>query len=430
MVLVFLALGAGVARADVTFTDNARMEFDIDEDGNPNDEGGLEELDLGWERFWRAPEGQRIFTFLDMVDVEVVVDVLPADQVGSGDSAGRVYGTAKIEERNEAGIPTRIRIKIRNERIHGIDNLADTIWHEFRHAEIWIQGDDHEHDELDDDESDLNEKFRADVQSVVASSTTLGTPETPHYDRITDRATGRALKSAAYIFGDILDDIRDSISFNQPTYSAEFIDLESYGAGKYGYADGDVTITFNESIVECGDRTEDYVVACAADGVQEMPAGEVGVFHMDLAGDVPLGGLDHSLIYSLVLDSDADSANDWVFNPPFDWDFFQGADRWYQLFYDHRDDSWHLTVTQLTATGQIPGSTEPSTVRAVVEDDTVTFFVSMSEFSSAAPTYRLTAFGHDGNFSESDRGGDVSGSNPTEPLTPIPPEVFEAAPQE
>ena len=47
------------------------------------------------------------------------------------------------------------------------------------------------------------------------------------------------------------------------------------------------------------------------------------------------------------------------------------------------------------------------------------FFISADEFSSPDPGYRLTAFGHDGFFSPSDRGGDVTGENPTEPLLRI-----------
>jgi hypothetical protein len=54
----------------------------------------------------------------------------------------------------------------------------------------------------------------------------------------------------------------------------------------------------------------------------------------------------------------------------------------------------------------------------------------MSEFPAAEPAFRLTAFGHDGRFSESDRGGDVSGVDPAEPPVPVVGEVTEARPQE
>ena len=60
-----------------------------------------------------------------------------------------------------------------------------------------------------------------------------------------------------------------------------------------------------------------------------------------------------------------------------------------------------------------------STVRVVIEGDAIVFFISAAEFPSSDPGYRLTAFGHDGLYSPSDRGGDVTGEDPTEPLLRI-----------
>ncbi len=431
-VLGLFMMGTLEARANVVFTDGAQKEFGIDADGMPTGSGsGV--VATGWEYFWGAPEGQRIFTYLEQSDVEVIVDVLPPDQVGSGESAGRVYGTEKVEERDPSGKPTKIRIKIRSERTGGAENLADTIWHEFRHAEIDFQGEHHEHDELDGEDSEPNERFRMDVERVkerIEAQQVDPDPPTPLYDSLRDRATGEELRTSAWLLGDILEDIRDSISFNQPALRATYIDLETYGAAKYGYDLSDVTVTFNESIVECGDESDYHIVVCSEAGVLDMPAGDVGLFVMELAGDIPLAGGEHSLIYSVVLDSDRDPANDWVFMPPFDWDFFQGTDRWYQLIYDHISDEWSLTVTQLTANGEIPEVVEASTVRAVVEGDVVAVFISMEEFAADDPAFRFSAFGHDGFFTESTRGGDVSGSDPTEPPIPIGAEVFEASPQE
>lgn len=36
-------------------------------------------------------------------------------------------------------------------------------------------------------------------------------------------------------------------------------------------------------------------------------------------------------IYSAVFNSGGDPANDFQWNPPYDWDFFQRTDRWYQV---------------------------------------------------------------------------------------------------
>ena len=164
------------------------------------------------------------------------------------------------------------------------------------------------------------------------------------------------------------------------------------------------------------DSVEDAMCVCA-DGVLDMPPGGVVVAALIVAEPIPLESPDRSLIYSAVFDSDGDPANDWVFNDPFDWDYFQGADRWYQLAYSHTAGTWTLTVTQLDAGGAITGSIEPSTVRAVIEGDTIVFFISETEFAVDRPGYRLTTFGHDGAFSQDDRGGDVSGDLPSDPLT-------------
>jgi hypothetical protein len=240
-------------------------------------------------------------------------------------------------------------------------------------------------------------------------------------------ATGDEFRASAWLLGDILEDIRDSISFNEPQFTDGYIDLEWYGVQKYGYGQIEVDLTFNESIVECGDDTGDRIVVCA-DTVLPMTAGEVLVAAIIVDEPIPLRSADRSLIYSAVFDSDGDPANDWRYVEPFDWDYFQGADRWYQLIYDHGAGEWFVTVTQLTADGSIPPATEPSSVRVVVEGDTVVFFVSMEEFVSATPGYRLSAFGHDGFFSETDRGGDVSGDRPDEPLPVVSDAALPAAP--
>ncbi len=56
--------------------------------------------------------------------------------------------------------------------------------------------------------------------------------------------------------------------------------------------------------------------------------------------------------------------------------------------------------------------------------DIITFFIPAVEFSTNQLTYRMTAFGHDGSFSPEASCGDVSGANPTEPLTPVSGEII------
>ena len=145
--------------------------------------------------------------------------------------------------------------------------------------------------------------------------------------------------------------------------------------------------------------------------------GAMWVGTMVLGTDVPDNDPDHSLIYSLVFDSDNDPANDWIPVDPFVWDYFQATDRWYQLIWNHLTRTWTVTVTQVDASQtQVD---VPSAVRVVIVQNAVTFFIPVTELPSATPAYRFSAFAHDGSFSRTDRGGDVSGVDPT-----VPPQMF------
>ncbi len=424
IVAALLALG-GIAAATVTFTENAQSEFKVDAEGNPVGEGDTLMSDA-WRLFMGSLEGQRIFRWAMESPAEITIDVLPEDQVGGGDA----YGTARVVARGDDGRPSEMLLKIRNENVISSSTVADTIWHEFRHAEIFYFGnDEHDHDALDGDADRLNDIFKADVaRQIRIRSTTTTTvdpnPPTPHYDRITKRSRhDEEMRRAAIIFGDALNDIRDSIQFNDATFTEGYIDLELYGTYKLGYTIQGVTEVYNESALECGDRQPDLIVVCSVDGVLDMAPGEVLVGVMITREEIPIQG-DVSLIYSLVADSDRDPADDWVAVPPFDWDLFQHTDRWYQLIYDHSTDAWFVTVTQLNADGSNPGRGMESSVRAVVAGDTVAFFVSMTEFRHAQPGVRLTAFGHDGFFSESFRGSDLNQVDPTLPPEPVGAEVY------
>jgi hypothetical protein len=219
---------------------------------------------------------------------------------------------------------------------------------------------------------------------------------------------------AGYFFDDAIGDWLDSISGRTPTYTSPVIDLRYHVDTRYGFDLNGVNEAYNESIFECGVTAYGRTTVCAAD-VQPMPAGEVLVFAMLFVEEVPQASAGRSFIYSAVFDSDGDPANDWQFFAPYDFDLFQGADRWYQLIWDHNAQVWSLDVSQVDTSRNV-GSYTGSAARVVVQGDTIVFFIPASEFELELPPYRLTSFGHDGAYSESDRGADVTGVDPTEPL--------------
>jgi hypothetical protein len=230
------------------------------------------------------------------------------------------------------------------------------------------------------------------------------------------------------IHDDLLD-ILDSISGRTPSYQGPPVDIQYSLAGRGRFMRAGILKAWGNTIYECGANDGVRVVVCPSD-VQPMPeaGGDVWLFAMSVDGEVPLASPDRSFIYSAVFDSDGEAANDWQFYPPYDFDLFRDTDRWYQLIWSHQSQQWSLTVTQIDANQN--QTSFSSAVRAVIQGDTIVFFIPASEFALEQPPYRLTAFGHDGFFSENDRGADVTGADPTEPLIVPSGNIFIAMPED
>ena len=137
-----LLIGSDPAQADISFTETAQEEFGVSADGEtvPDPEGTVRTLREGWERFVQTEEGMRIWDRLDaMPDLEITIDTAAPAELGEGDLQGKVLGTAQVVERDDDGNPTEILIRIRNLSVLG---AGDTLYHELRHAEIWVDNPD------------------------------------------------------------------------------------------------------------------------------------------------------------------------------------------------------------------------------------------------------------------------------------------------
>jgi hypothetical protein len=273
------------------------------------------------------------------------------------------------------------------------------------------------------------ERAREDAERRTQAPVVIGPEDTPNYTRIMQEAgQAESLAALAKRLGyaipdpDDVNDYLDSIKAREATLTGDEIDIEFTSVYTLQYTVVGVDLKFNESVFECGTFENGRRVVCPAD-VQDMPPGGVITLGMIMVGEIPPDNPDRHYIYAAVFDSDADPANNWQFVPPFDWDLFQGTDRWYQLIWNAARGVWSIEVTQLDAGGR--GTPAPSSVRVVIEGDTIVFFISAVEFAAAKPGYRLTAFGHDGFFSPDQRGADVSGADPTEPLMLVPAEAIE-----
>ncbi len=216
--------------------------------------------------------------------------------------------------------------------------------------------------------------------------------------------------------GDLIGDLVDSVSVNAVLAARQVADIINHGGRRETLTAAQVAATYNNTVYPCDLDDAAMKVVCPV-SVQPMPAGDVLTFFLRVNAAIPRADATTSYIYSVVLDSDGAAANNWRFVAPFDWDYFQGTDRWYQLSWNHMTSTWSLTATQVDASQQT--TVVPTTARAVLAGDSIVFHVSASELA-AATGYRLSAFGHDGRFTQATRGGDVTGSNPTEALLPMP----------
>ena len=227
---------------------------------------------------------------------------------------------------------------------------------------------------------------------------------------------------------DMLDDHLDSAG-EAPGFVSDSIDILAFAAGKMVAAEPSPRvrgITHDrilpaldpeasdamfgpDGLFACGEANEDYEVVCPA-MADPIPAdADVLVYAQQTAEPFDLSDASRRYQYATVVDSDGNPSNDWVPQGPFVNDFFQGADRWYVS--EWTSAGWTLTVSQVDDAQAV--TTVSSTARAVIADDHITLYVSADEMAIDEPPYRLTAYGDDGAFTPSDRGGDVSGDLPT-----------------
>lgn len=233
-------------------------------------------------------------------------------------------------------------------------------------------------------------------------------------DQVRDSLIGLATQSPRHYLDRLIDESQDhidSISTQSPGYVGPEIDIGQL-IGITALVDGiGVDQAFNNTTFNCTDT--DPLVVCAT-SVLPMPEGEVMIVAVEHAAPIPTASTERSYIYSIVFDSDGEAANDWRFNPPFDWDLFQGADRWYQAIYTHQSNNWVVGVVQVG--NDMTTVAQPSAARAVIIDRWVIWFIPSDELPAFPGRLRVTSFAHDGAFSPATRGADVIGNDPTEPL--------------
>lgn len=128
---------------------------------------------------------------------------------------------------------------------------------------------------------------------------------------------------------------------------------------------------------------------------------------------IPWGDPDHSYTYAAVFDGDGIPDNNFQWNAPYDWDYWQGTDQWYIVDWMNYNQEWNLYLMGPN------GEPFDSNARVVIYDDAVFWIIPSDEFAVPQPGARVSSFASTGGWDPENVGGDVNGNDPTEPLTPL-----------
>ncbi len=74
----------------------------------------------------------------------------------------------------------------------------------------------------------------------------------------------------------------------------------------------------------CDSEIEGGFVVCTDDPLP-IEAGDIYTFVMKVGAEIPAANPDRFYTYSVVVDADGDPGNNFQFNPPYNWDYFQNT---------------------------------------------------------------------------------------------------------
>ena len=141
----------------------------------------------------------------------------------------------------------------------------------------------------------------------------------------------------------------------------------------------------------CGAGPHGYTV-CSSMDVDPVEGDYVFVY-LSAEEDIPLSST-RLITYGFVFDSDGDPSNDYVPHPSYPDDYFKDTDRWYTLEYVPLA-GWILVCRD--ATNSVVQEV-PTAARAIIRDNVILLVAPLSEFGTAEPSYRVTAFTHFGDY--------------------------------
>lgn len=174
---------------------------------------------------------------------------------------------------------------------------------------------------------------------------------------------------------------------------------------------------FQPKMIDCdkeeGEQEDETGLICPK-GAADLVPGKVWFLVMKLDAPVPMKDETTHYTYSVVVDKDGEPGNNFQAQSPFDWDYYQNTDRWYELTWNPAMGAWGINISDI-ASGIY--NTAESNARALIVGDVIVFMIPGEEIMTTDGIFiRFTAFGDDGTFSVENSSGDVDGADPTEPM--------------
>lgn len=163
----------------------------------------------------------------------------------------------------------------------------------------------------------------------------------------------------------------------------------------FAMTDPALTAAFGNTHFPCGDGVFGRTL-CPTPAATQAP-GDWILISARLYGETPGNDPKYQYQYGFVFDADGVPSNNYRAKAPFTQDYFDNTDRWYEAVYAP-GTGWQMKVRTANASNVV--TPVASAARIILGYDTISLAVPKSEFASANPGYRVTAFRHTGDFGQ------------------------------
>lgn len=147
-----------------------------------------------------------------------------------------------------------------------------------------------------------------------------------------------------------------------------------------------------DALFPCGSAGQGLTLCDGSAGA--FPPGDTVVVVNQVYVDIPTADASNIYQYGFVFDSDDDPADNYQASVQYPADFFHDTDLWFVAAHDPAS-GWELQVTDASNGQFVSIATD---ARIIIKGNVMALVVPASEFASATPPWRITAFRHTGDY--------------------------------